>query len=231
MIPLLGTTALAVVACGGGDAATATPAAPGLSPRDVLDSSAAAMAEVSSFRYSLENFGGETPLTAGLSMRSARGVMAQPDQLTAQISASFSGFRVEVNVISVGQRTYMTNPITGGWQTFDTGLSPVAFFDPVKGVNLILQGMIQPSIGEPSEVDGAPAVRIVGQLPAEAVQFIAGSFAEGSVLEAELLIGQEDRLLKHVRLAGRITEGEPDGMVRVLTFSDFNQTFDIKPPV
>lgn len=230
MIPLLGTTALAVAACGGGDAATATPP-PGLSPRDVLDSSAAAMAEVSSFRYSLENFGGETPLTAGLSMRSARGVMAQPDQLTAQISASFSGFRVEVNVISVGQRTYMTNPITGGWQTFDTGLSPVAFFDPVKGVNLILQGMIQPSIGEPSEVDGAPAVRIVGQLPAEAVQFIAGSFAEGSVLEAELLIGQEDRLLKHVRLAGRITEGEPDGMVRVLTFSDFNQTFDIKPPV
>ena len=230
MIPLLGTTALAVAACGGGDAATAAPP-PGLSPRDVLDSSAAAMVEVSSFRYSLENFGGETPLPAGLSMRSARGVMAKPDQLTAQISASFSGFRVEVNVISVGQRTYMTNPITGAWQTFDTGLSPVAFFDPAKGVNLILQGMIQPSIGERSEVDGAPAVRIVGQLPAEAVQFIAGSFAEGSVLEAELLIGQEDRLLKQVRLAGRITEGEPDGMVRVLTFSDFNQTFDIKPPV
>lgn len=229
MIPLLGTTALAVAACGG-DAATATPP-PGLSPRDVLDSSAAAMAGVNSFRYSLENFGGETPLPAGLSMRSARGVMAKPDQMTAEISASFLGFRVEVNVISVGQRTYMTNPITGAWQTFATGLSPVAFFDPAKGVNLILRGMIQPSIGEPGEVGGTPVIRIVGQLPAEAVQFIAGSFAEGSVLEAELSIGQEDRLLRQVRLAGRITEDEPDGMVRVLTFSDFNQTFDIKPPV
>ncbi len=229
LLPLLGTTALALAACGGGEPATPTPA--GLSPREVLDGAAEAMAQVASFSYSLDNQGGETPLPAGLSMKSARGVMVKPDKMTAEIKASFSGFFVEVKVISLGQRTFMTNPITGSWQTFESGLSPVSFFDPAKGVGLILQSLTEASLGEPGVAGGEPAYRVVGRLPAEAVQFMSGSFAEGSVLRAELLIGQDDLLLRRVRLEGRVTDDEPEGIVRVLTFSDFNQTFAIEPPV
>lgn len=228
LVALVSTLALALAACGGGRAATPAPAA-----QQVLEGSSRAMSEVSAFRFTLENEGGETPLPGGLGLglRSARGVMVRPDGLRAEIKATTSGFLVEVKVISLGERTYVSNPITGAWQTYERGVSPVAFFDPARGVGLILQSMESPSVAGEGTADGVAAHRVKGRLPAQAAQFIAGSYAEGSVLDAELFIGKSDLLLRRARLAGRITSAEPDGIVRVLTFSEFNQAVTIEPPV
>ncbi len=225
---LLGATALALSACGG-EAATPTPA--GLSAREVLDGAALAMADVTSFRFRLENKGGDTPIPGGMALRSAEGAMAKPDKLSAEIKAIFSGFLVEVRVVSVDQRTYLSDPITGSWRTYESSVSPIAFFDPAVGVNLILKSMTEVSLGDVAAVGGVPIYRVRGRLPAGAAQFIAGSYAEGSILNAELLIGTRDLFLREIRLEGRVTEEESEGIVRTLSFSDFNKPLTIEPPV
>lgn len=189
------------------------------------------MAQVSSFRFKLESRGGSTPIPTGLEMSSAEGAMSKPAQVEVKVKARFSGFVVEVRVISVGEVTFMTNPITGQWQRFESGLSPVAFFDPARGVNLVLDSLSKTSLLPDDPVDGVAAYRLRGRLPASAVQFIAGSFVEGSVLDAELWIGKGDFHLRQVRLEGVITPGERPGLVRLLTFTDFNQPFSIQPPI
>ena len=228
---LLLTMALAISACGGGGGATPTAEGPALTPEEVLSRAALVMAEVTSFRFSLESQKADTPLPAGLAMRRATGAMVKPDRFDGEITALFSGFIVKVRVISVGDRTFMTNPITRDWQGFDSGLSPVAFFDTAKGVTLILQSMVEPTFGEAAVADGVAAYRVVGRLPAQAVQFIAGGYAEGAILDAELLIGKGDFTLREGRLTGAITEEEPPEIVRVLTFSEFNTPFVIEPPI
>ena len=226
--PVLAGAALVVAACGGG-VATATPSNVFL--EEVLAESAQAMAQVTSLRYSLVNEGGETPLPAGLGMRSARGTMVQPDRMTAEVKATVAGFFVEIQVINVGGQTFMTNPLTGDWQVFDEALAPLALFDPAVGVQSILKELSDASLDGQETVQGVPSHRIVGRLTAEALRFIAGSYAEGSVLRAELFIGAEDLMLREVRLEGRLVEGEPEGITHILTFSDFNEPFVIEPPI
>ncbi len=230
LVLLGGTLAVVLAACGGGSKETPPPS-PAASVRTVLEGSARAMAQVTSFRFALDQTGGDTPIPGGLGLRSARGAMARPDRLTADIKASVAGFIVEVKVVSVGDRAFMTNPITGAWQTYERGVSPVAFLDPAKGVGLILQSLIDPSIEGEAASGGAPAFRVRGRLPAEAVQFVAGSFAEGSVVDAALLIARDDLRLRQATLAGRITKNETEGIVRVLTFSEFDRPVTIEPPV
>ena len=229
-LSLLVTTVVLLSACGGG-AATPTLAPPSLSTGEVLLRTSQVMAEVSSFRFDLETQGGATPIPTGLEMTGAEGVMSQPDRVDVNVKARFSGFVVEVHVISVGEETFMTNPVTGAWQRFESGLSPVAFFDPAQGMALVLDSVSQVSFLPEDTVDGLEAYHLRGRLPASAVQFIAGSFVEGSVLDAELWISREDFHLRRLRLDGQITEGEPPGLVRLLTFSDFDQPFDIQPPI
>ncbi len=188
------------------------------------------MAEVRSFRFTLVNKDGETPLPDGLGLRTARGAMAKPDKLDAQVTARVSGFPVEMKVISAEGRTYVTHPLTGRWQTYDFSLSPVAFFDPEKGVVQILRSMQQPSLTPGPRTGGAATSRVTGRLPASAVKFVTGSAIEGAMLDAELLIGSQDGLLREAKFIGHIAVGEPVGMSRVLEFSDFNQSFTIVPP-
>ena len=220
---------MALSACGGG--AKPSPTLTPLSAEEALGRSAQAMAGVVSFRFGLESQGGGTPIPAGLEMTGARGAMAKPDRVDVKVKARFVGFVVEVRVISVGDKTWMTNPLTGAWQTFESGLSPVAFFDPAKGVTLVLESVAGASRLPDTTIGGQEAYHLRGRLPAGAVQFIAGSYVEGSVLDAELWIGKEDFLLRQVRLDGQITEGEVPGIVRLLTFSEFDQAFAIEPPI
>ncbi len=224
---LIITLALVQAACGGGE--TAAPAPAQLTARQVLERSAQAMTGVSAFRVSLETTGGETPIPGGLGLRSAAGVMARPDRLSAQVKAMALGFLVEVKVISAGGKTYMTNPLGGGWQTYDSAVSPVAFLDPAKGVALILQSMQSPVLE--GEVAGSAGYRVRGKLPAQAAQFVAGSFAEGAVVDATLVIGKDGLRLLQATLSGRITKDEPPGIVRTLVFSEFDQPVTIEPPV
>jgi hypothetical protein len=219
---------LVLAACAGEKAVPARGDSP--SAEGLLAKSAQAMAQVRSFRFSLVNENGETPLPDGLSLKSAKGGMVQPDMLHAQVTARLAGFPVEFKVISAAGRTYVSHPLTGRWQTYDYALSPVAFFDPAKGVVEILRSVREPSIILGPRTGGVATSRVSGRLPAEAVKFVTGSAIEGAQLEAELLIGTQDGLLREALLRGRIAEGEPEGMSRVLGFSAFNEAIVIEPP-
>ena len=223
-----------LAACSGGEEPTSTPAAtptPAPQPEDVIAASIDAMAQVNSFRYTLENEGGETPISNGLGLRRAEGSMVRPDSLYAEIDAVFAGLVLRLEVVGAGGKTYMTNPISGDWQIFETALNPLAFFDPAEGVPRVLRGMEELRLGEPGEFDGRPVHAITGRAPAEAAQFMAGSYAEGSILDIEVLIDTETYELRRAFLDGRLTVDEPEGVSRTLQFSDFGATFEIEPPI
>ena len=223
------TPVLVLAACGGGAEPTQTS-----SPQrtnEIVAASIEAMTQVNSFRFTLDNEGGETPIPTGLDLRRASGIMVKPDRLQAELFALFSGLTVRIDVISVDDKTYVTNPISGAWQVFDASLDPLTFFDPAVGVPLILRSLQDPRQGADGFLNGAPIHTIIARVPAEAVQFIAGSFAEESILDIEMLIDEEKFYVREATLDGRITEDEPEGIVRTLRFSDFGVAFDIVPPV
>jgi hypothetical protein len=54
---------------------------------------------------------------------------------------------------------------------------------------------------------------------------------EGASISIEVWIGRDDFLLRSIRLEGRITEAEAEGIVRTLKLSGFDVPVTIEAPI
>ncbi len=206
---------------------TPTPSPTPINPQALLDQSGQAMETLDSFHFLLEHRSGGTPLLPGLLIESAGGDVVNPDQLSIDFSGAFGNVFVESSAVILGDASYMTNPLTGKWATVPTEESPLGFFDPQRGVSEIMSQVANASLISSDEA----AYRIEGELPAEALVTILGTTVKGVSISVELTIDADSLYLLEAVLDGRVTEGEPDGTVRVITLSRFNVPIVIEPPL
>lgn len=206
---------------------TPTPSPTPINPQVLLDQSGQAMESLDSFHFLLEHRSGGTPLLPGLLIESAEGDIVNPDQLSIDFSGAFGTVFIESSVVTLGDASYMTNPLTGKWATIPTEESPLGFFDPQRGVSEIMSQVANASLISSDKA----AYRIEGELPAEALANILGTTLKGVSISVELTIDADTLYLLEAVLDGRVTEGEPDGTVRVITLSRFNEPIVIEPPL
>lgn len=218
----------AVVSACGGSTPPSTPAA--LTGAQIVARAAAAMAGVTSLHFVLDHQSGGTPIVGGVTMTRAEGDIARPDRLKARLSGTISGVVLRLDAVVIGSTAYVTNPLSGQWQRYDSAVSPLAFFDPAEGVSAILRGLQRvEALGE-SVHDGAAVYRVRGSIDSSELKSLAGSVVTGEAVEAEALIAKDGFRLLRVTLKGRLTAAEAAGLVRTLTLSDFDQPVTIEPP-
>ena len=202
-----------------------TPTPTPINPQALLEQSGAAMTDLESFHFRLEHNTGGTPLVQNLSLISADGYVAKPNKLSLEFTGSVGNFAMRGNLITVDGRTFMTNPLNDEWQTLQGQVSPLAFFDPAKGISGMMSQVTGPTVTEVH----ANEIHLVGRLPVSALAPLFGTTADG-VINIELTINTPDLYLTKVVLDGRITETELDGVVRTITLDQFNEPTIIEPP-
>src|SRR5436305_5580737 len=107
-------------------------------------------------------------------IRSASGDIIMPDKIKAQANVVLSGQTVIVNLISIGDTQYITDPITGQWRTIKGVLDPRTLTNPDTGI-LSLVGKLQKLTGPTDDVvGGVPCWRFTGQLDAKYIAFFTG---------------------------------------------------------
>lgn len=232
--------ALLAPACGGGAPDISPAAAPTststplptptptpVPPEVVLARSGKAMEGLRSFRFRLEHESGATQLMPGLSILEVEGAVVSPDKLTVRFSGRAGRLPVRSDLITIGPTTYMTNPLSGKWETLQVDVSPLGFFDPQKGIAAMLA-----TVREPSVVSGprGPTFRLVGKVEAEALTPLLGMTIEGALANVELSIDAGSYHLLIARIAGRVMPSDVEEVVRVVTLSDFDEGIIIKPP-
>lgn len=211
-------------------ACTATPAVEP-SADEIRARSADAMAQLSSFHFTLDLLNGTMPLAGGLAATSVDGSVVAPDRLLVTVKARAANMAVELRAIGIGARQYMTNPLTGQWQDATGSLLLPSLLDPTSGLPAILrQATGLEKRGRQSQA-GVDAFHLAGPVPAEQLARLVGAAqpAAGSV-QTELWIGVSDYRLRRARLVGPIVVDDPPGLERILTFSDFDATTRIDPP-
>ena len=232
-IPLLAgllAFALILVACSRG--AAPTPDAPTPTPTpvnvaDVLLRSGEAMAALSAFRFALEHEGdGGTPLDASLTVTEAEGAVVSPDKLTVEFSGVLGTFAIRSGFVTIGDESFMTNPLTGAWEPVAPEVSPIGFFDPQRGIASIMAQVEHPALA--SHSDGKFVID--GTLPVSALAPLLGSAAQGDAVSARLTIDDSTLYLERAVLEGRVTVLEPDGVVRIIALWDFNGRVEIERP-
>ena len=231
-LTLLAAVAFILMACGT-DPAEPTPAPSPTplppDPKDILERSGRAMGSLNTFNFRLYHDVGSLEILQGLLIDRVSGKVVNPDRLSMEFVGSFGGgYSIKSEIITVGDRTYMTNPLTGNWEASDASISPVGFFSPTRGIGEMLSLTQDASFIDADSEDGT--YRIRGALPTTALSPLVGTTLTDRTVDIELKIDSGTDYLLEVRFKGAVTPSDVEDAERVIILSFFNEDVVIEPP-
>jgi hypothetical protein len=197
---------------------------------DVLSKSYESMQAVKSFHFLLEHNEDGTPIGSGIIMTKADGDVVKPDKLQATIKGSTPLGAAEVKLVSTEEKTMMTNPVNKKWEEVSDMFKVLKVFDPSSGIAAIINGITNPKSLKEEKVGDVQCYHIKGEIVSQDLEQITGVTAKDVPISVEVWIGKEGFLVQQVKLTGKITDTEKDGIVRTLTISDYDKDVDISLP-
>jgi hypothetical protein len=191
----------------------------------LLASASDAMAGVEAARFEIARDGAEVTVQ-GMTFDGARGEYAAPSSARAVLRVRAGDLAVELGTISIGEQTWLTNPLTGAWEELEpgTGFNPAVIFDPETGWKPLLTTDI-------SDVEYLGASggshRVRGVVTGERIAVLTAGIADAQPVELDMRIDTgTDRLLR-LDFATTGPEGESDWVIEL---SDYDRAVTIDPP-
>ena len=208
---------LVLAGCGGGASAD-----------ELVDESVAATSAVESFHLVIDVENVETS-DSGLSLTFVDGDVLVPDRLEGKVGGTFLGLSVSTDLVVVGEDYFLKVPFSG-WQKIDVDTLPAAFFDPEQGILAVIEGASNLSRDGSEEVGGVECIRITGEVQADTLKPLLNTAEGTQKLELEVWIGEDDKLLRRLRLSGPIEPDEDEDAVRTVELSQFDEPVQIEAP-
>lgn len=211
-----------LAACGG------TANAP--SAQQLISQAQTAIQKVSSYHFNLT---ADNPGQAGLLViKTADGDVQVPDKLKASANAIVFGNVVQVQIIAIGDKQYVTEPISGQWTATHGLLDPRTLSNSQTGVAAILGHIQNPGTPTDSSVDGTSCWSIDGKLDAKYLTAITnGGTPSGTLVNVTTCIGKQDNLPYLIRMSGVTIQGDTDKTVRTFKLSKFGEQLSIVAPI
>jgi hypothetical protein len=188
------------------------------------------MESVRAFHFRLYHDTGTLEITPGLAVDEVEGDVIRPDQISITFRGKLGGFSLESSMITLGDATYLTNPLTGTWEEGPTDLTPLGFFSPTEGIAAMTSQVSGPMLIASDASDGTYSIG--GRLPAAALSPLIGTdILENAFVDLVLVIDSEQHYLMEARFTGRIVESDREDAARVIELSAFDQPISIEPPL
>jgi LppX_LprAFG lipoprotein len=186
---------------------------------------------VSSFHVILQVQNPGPALQDKVQIRTANGDVLLPDKVKAQANVMLSGQPVSVNLISIGDNQFITDPITGQWRVIRGVLDPRTLTNPNTGL-VSLISKIQKVSSPVSDVAGnVPCWRVTGQLDAKNLAFFTGGgVPDGTMLQTNACIGKSDSLPYQVTVTGQAAPGDTAQTAYDFAMSNYNESISIAAP-
>jgi hypothetical protein len=212
---------LATAGCGGGG--------DGASAAEIVSESASATEAVQRFHFTLDVQNVPRSGT-GLQLTSAEGDVVVPDRARADVAGNFAGIPITTQVVAIGEDVWLKNPLSGTWEAIDVATTPIALLDPSRGVLGVMQGITDAKDEGTDVVDGVTLRKITGTAPAADVAPLVAVRPSTREVPVTLWIGEDDHLLRRIEVSGPVARGEPEGALRVVGVSRFDEPVTIEAP-
>lgn len=216
-LALVAVLALPLASCGPSDD-------PAQTPRERLEAAADRMEQVTSVAFTLSHEEGHTPLMLGVVLQGADGTVQDPAQASMSVDAEVSALntflqmRIEVD----GDNATMTDPLSGVPLALPSSQLPFnlhALGDTLRGILLAVES---PAYTGAETLDGVATRGIAGTIGGAGIQPLIPA-ADASLQPAiEVWVGEDD-LVRKVRIEGQVLADDVDPVVRVLTFTNFDE--------
>ncbi len=203
-----------------------------VNPAALLSEAADTMDALPGFHFLLTHKNGASAIALGLAMTRAEGDFVRPDKFRADVSARVQGgFVVNVTVVNVGDKTWISNPFASGqYQLLPEGTKTGQIFDPQNGLIAAVRKVEDPKVTGAEKVSGVETVVIGGKVDAAALSSIATAAEPGRKVDATVWIGKQDHRIYRIRLVGPLTKDEPSNIERDVALSGFGKTVEVTPP-
>jgi len=199
----------------------------GVDPVLLLSAAAERTEQATSFHFALEHEGGTTEIVRGVQMTSAEGDVVGTDRLRASIEGSVGPLNLKLEIVILPDESWITNPLTQRWEREEISVDDL--FDPAVGVTALMRAVSEPRLTGADSIDGVAVYRVAASVDSGDVQMF-GSARAGRELVATAWIGVDDLLVYRIELQGPLNSGEPDDLIRRITFSDFDVAVEIVAP-
>jgi hypothetical protein len=217
------TLLITVAGCAGGKT-------PSLTAADIVSKASSNMQTANSFHFVLNQTGGGTPIGMGMEMTKAEGDIVKPDKLKVTITGAVSGMTLSVQMVTVGSNTLMTNPLSGKWEAPPSQFAVLSVFDPDSGIAAIVKGVSELKKLDDAQAGGVTCYHVSGDITTDELKALTGSAIQGGKVSVEIWVGQDDFMVRSIKLTGKITDTEAAGIVRTLDISNFNAPVNIELP-
>ena len=214
------------------------PDLPELPPDEIVQNSAEQMQSLPGFHFAIAREGAPAfvdPPDNALSFRRAAGDYTAPDRAQAVVRVIAPGLVTDVNVISVGEIQWQTNPLTGKWEELppNWGFNPTVLFDSDVGLQAILANdtsNLQLVEGQQLE-DGPdqPLYALTGTVAGERLAQMSNGLIGNNPAQIQLWVVPETFELVRVVLTETNT-GTDEYRVWQVDFSEWGEVVAIEPP-
>ena len=234
-VGILAILLLAGIAPGRSTAAQETDAAA------LLKRSAAAMAKLDSFHFELTTPRGKTLFMENLELSGVEGDVLRPDSFRATATAKAAIITLDVKVVGIGTRLWVTDP-TAQQETYievdlsDQGATLGSLTDLINPDRVLLEAVKlidQPAIVEEEDLDGVHTTLVEGTFDLGKVG-VQGTpipgLKTGDPLPVTIWIDDEGQV-RRMELDGPLTDAEAPNVTRRLELSAFDDPVEIAAPV
>ena len=186
---------------------------------------------VSAFHVTIQANNPGKAITNGIQLLNANGDIVMPDKVKAQATVVLSGQSITVNLISIANNQFITDPITGQWRVIKGLLDPRTLTNPDTGIASLI-GKVQ-NVSQPADdtVNGVPCWRVTGQLDAKYLAFFTGGgVPSGTILQTTSCIGKSDMLPYQLKVTGQAASWDMTNTSRTFLISNYNENISISLP-
>ena len=213
-------------ACGGGGGESTD----GIDPAQVLEMSSTAVRDVETLHFVLEHENGTTALPFSIGeLVSAEGDVIVPDRLSGELRAKAASVSVRVDVIGIGDDTWITNPFSRRWEKLD-GITVADIANPTALIDALVQNLKDVQVTGREDLEGEPSDRLEGKLDSGVLAGSLPGAEPGHELDVTLWVATSDHLPRRARIRGRLSGKEPEDIVRELSLSKYNEPVQIDAP-
>ena len=224
--------AAAAVAFGCGSDPTRPPAQ-SFDAKGALRGAIKELLTLESAAFTLEHLSGSTALIPGfLDMYKVSGVVEIPDRFELTVEAETVRPRsfVEVKIVTIDDRAYMTDVISGKWLEVEPRALPFTFANFAQTLADIIEAVDDPVVVGIERLGDSEANHIRGQIMSEDLGGLVPRAAEGLEVILDLWLEQSTNLLRRVLISGMVVPTDEPGTVRQLTLDDINLPVEISAP-
>ncbi len=207
---------------------TATPAAAAL-----LEMASKRLAETPAVHFALD-VQGETFIDTGGTIRllGAEGDLRRPDRVRTTFQAEILGRAISLQLITVGDRSWTTNVLTGEWgdAPLEFAYRPDVLFSTQDGIGPVMGRVRDVERLADEETAGRPAYHLRSTVDQDVVGPLTYYTITGSPVTVDLWIDQETHDLLRAQLSEPPGAERPNPAVWTLDLSHHGEDVTIEPP-